>query len=687
MASRAGAAATEPPAAALSSSRSNSSSTSSSTTSSSPSSSSTVETTTVVHTRTAAGPSRGRRASEVLLEALSTETSKGGYLAGQAYPMFVLPASRVLTLERVPTHEEVRAELREWRAGMPTLFVSQTWLTYAHPDNPNNDKLRLLKSFLSEAAAGRMTVCGSMESESTYGKERVRLSAKQTRTIAWVWFDFWSVPQADPVLQAAAIATLPSYVGVSDFFLVLTPPLEHESGAIRDYRAWMRRGWCRVEALSNVLARNSKQIILMQSRSDIVTYGAGGISGANWINSPIGVAEFTVEADRYALGPVIAKLIDDRMAAKRAEGTKDGWRWARALHSLKARLLAGTGVEVPPVPKLRGETELEAWLSRLGFKSATETDADGWSPLRYAVMEGREDIARALLDAGADVNVRLKAHYPALCGEKGANCFGYAFYFAANEPVIRLLVERGADWRVTSAGTTMLRHPYAFGDVGNLEVLHELVPHSPSLPAVFPLGGSYFAFALWVAKRPAVEWLLTRFPEQIRDETTGWPHGVIALALFRHGYPDVLELVLDSGRFELEYYEPKRTSLALKMSCAVARVMLRLQRHPHAMFTTMSFSFGTALHMAAFRGNTYAVERLLERRADAASRRHQRRMTPLHVAAVMGHDAVCARLLRAGAPDGARDDRGRTAATWASKRGHHELARMIASRGRPSVSV
>ena len=123
------------------------------------------------------------------------------------------------------------------------------------------------------------------------------------------------------------------------------------------------------------------------------------------------------------------------------------------------------------------------------------------------------------------------------------------------------------------------------------------------------------------------------------------------------------------------------------MSCAVARVMLRLQRHPHAMFTTMSFSFGTALHMAAFRGNTYAVERLLERRADAASRRHQRRMTPLHVAALMGHDAVCARLLRAGAPDGARDDRGRTAATWASKRGHHELARLIASRGRPSVSV
>ena len=100
------------------------------------------------------------------------------------------------------------AELREWRVGMPTL-VSQTWPSYAHPDNPNDDKLRLLKSFLKEAAAGRMTVCGSMEAEGTYGR-RVRLS-QQTRTIAWVWFDFWSAPQADPVFQAAAIATLPSY--------------------------------------------------------------------------------------------------------------------------------------------------------------------------------------------------------------------------------------------------------------------------------------------------------------------------------------------------------------------------------------------------------------------------------------------------------------------------------------------
>ena len=592
----------------------------------------------------------------------------------KAFPMFVLPASRVLTLERVPTHEEVRDELCEWSAGMTTLFVSQTWLTYAHPDNATNDKLRLLKSFLSQAAAGRMTVRGSMEAEGTYGMSRVRIPARKTRTIEWVWFDFWSVPQADPALQAAAIASIYSYVGTSDFFLVLAPPLQHENGSMRDYRAWMRRGWCRVEALSNVLARNSKQIILVQSPSDILTYGPRGISGGEWINSPIGMADFTVDADRYALGPVLSKLIDDRMAAKRAEGTKEGWRWFRTLRSLKARLLLGTGVETPP------DATLDAWMSRLHFSSPTETDADGWSPLRYAVMEGREDIARALLDAGADVNVRLKGHDPALCGEKGANLIGYAFYFAANQPIIRVLVEYGADVQATSAGTTMLFYPYAFADVGNLEVLHELVPHSLCSHAMPSWGANaYFALSLWIAKRPAVEWLLERFPEQIADHSTGWPYGVIAAALCGHGYSDVLDLVLDSNRFDVNYYEPRRATFMVKTLCAISRVMVRLSRDPFTGFTNFTFSFGTALHMAAFRGNTYAVGRLVDRKADVASRRHHRRMTPLHVAALMGHDAVCACLLRAGSPTGTLDDRGSTAATWAKRRGHHELARTISS--------
>ena len=96
----------------------------------------------------------------------------------------------------------------------------------------------------------------------------------------------------------------------------------------------------------------------------------------------MGRGEFTVEADRVALGPVIERLIDERMAAKRAEGTEAALRWYRFLHAHKASLLLGTGIKVTPYDTL------EAWLGHLGF-SATSRDGHGWSPLSYAVLEGR----------------------------------------------------------------------------------------------------------------------------------------------------------------------------------------------------------------------------------------------------------------------------------------------------------
>ena len=52
-------------------------------------------------------------------------------------------------------------------------------------------------------------------------------------------------------------------------------------------------------------------------------------------------------------------------------------------------------------------------------------------------------------------------------------------------------------------------------------------------------------------------------------------------------------------------------------------------------------------------------------------------MTPLHVAAAMGHDEVCTRLLRADASTTARDSLKRTPASWARRRGHEDLARLL----------
>ena len=66
--------------------------------------------------------------------------------------MHVLPVARLLQLQRLPTHEEIKHELVEQRDGMQTVFVSQTWLSRAHPDNGDNAKLKLLQSFLRATA-------------------------------------------------------------------------------------------------------------------------------------------------------------------------------------------------------------------------------------------------------------------------------------------------------------------------------------------------------------------------------------------------------------------------------------------------------------------------------------------------------------------------------------------------------
>ena len=106
----------------------------------------------------------------------------------------------------------------------------------------------------------------------------MKVKASETKKIAWVWFDVMSVPQADRVGQGKAIGSLPAYVANSSFFLVLAGAWHHENGSVRDYRAWHKRGWCRLEQLSNALSPVAKPIILVQSRSDVCTFPARGIT-------------------------------------------------------------------------------------------------------------------------------------------------------------------------------------------------------------------------------------------------------------------------------------------------------------------------------------------------------------------------------------------------------------------------
>jgi len=334
-------------------------------------------------------------------------------------PMFVISVSDVLALDALPTHEDAQARnlVKEYDGTTmgPCAFVSQTWLSFAHPDDAKGSKCALLQSVLRRAVAGDLAITPNANAQIVYGKS-LSIPAKQTKRLrdGYVWFDIFSVPQQDHAMQAKAIASIFSYVGEASFFFVLAGAWSHaDTGEVRDFRTWEGRGWCRVEQISNALSLNSKPLIVIQSSSDIRTYGPGGHMGREWINRPVGLGAFSVESDREALGPVIEGMIESKMAWGRSVGTEEGLLWQRVLHVVKPKLLVRLGSKGEEAEAEAARSSLEEWLGQLGFTAFDERTKSNWSPLRLAAMSGRVDLVRELCERGAEVNAICKASWPA----------------------------------------------------------------------------------------------------------------------------------------------------------------------------------------------------------------------------------------------------------------------------------
>jgi len=591
--------------------------------------------------------------------------------------MHVLPVARLLQLRRLPTHEEIKHELVEQRDGMHTVFVSQTWLSRSHPDNVENAKLKLLQSFLRDASNGKKGVRPSLLCEIFWGG-RLKIPARALRKIQYVWLDVFSIPQADRERQGEAIASIPNYVERAAFFVCVAGPWKHESGALRDVRAWCARGWCRMELLCNLLSPMAKPLILIQSPSDVRSHGPAGLFGRNWIISPVGRGEFTVETDRVALGPVIERLIDERMSAKRAEGTEAALRWYRFLHAHKASLLLGTGIKVTP------HDTLEAWLGHLGFASATQRDRQGWSPLSYAVLEGRSDLVTALLeDAGSNATGVLRRDEPAFLVTKGMSnlhlaamrCDEDESETSRVESIIKVLLAHGADAnRRDTSGNSCLHFACTLGRTACIEAYLKHLPALKDEPMAF--GVAPFGYLALNGHTAALERYMDSYPDDFRDDNTGAPAGWVNYACELVGDLDLIRALIARGH-AVDYFDASKAVPKLKKILWVSKLVNRLLSRPPTILDHYAVGYATPLHLAAYNGNIGAVELLLGAGADVASTRHPLRMTPLHAAAAAGHREVCARLLAAGAAVDARDGRGRTASAWAARRGHTELAREV----------
>merc|ERR1711871_1112430 len=108
------------------------------------------------------------------------------------YPCYVMDLETIKNLEILPTHEEaLRLNLLEVLSrgsDQPnpahTFFVSQNWEgeNGEHPDNEENTKLNFLKRLRQHCAIGERRI--------------------------WIWFDIFSIPQADRRKQLLAIDSI-----------------------------------------------------------------------------------------------------------------------------------------------------------------------------------------------------------------------------------------------------------------------------------------------------------------------------------------------------------------------------------------------------------------------------------------------------------------------------------------------
>ncbi len=364
-------------------------------------------------------------------------------------------------------------------------------------------------------------------------------------------------------------------------------------------------------------------------------------------------------------------LIRDSIA--RAVKVRDYWLWnaAKYYDQELALLLISAGVNPNAAP--HGGTALAAAIE-LGLeemalaliKAGADVNLKAKNPpLLVAAANGRVSIIPALLDAGADINVvddiqidepedppKPKDPYRFLPTAEGVTALIVATRMG-NEAAVKLLVERGADVNIGDKhGITAL----AWATRKNAAAIMEIVSKTGAAKPEFLEGSLSTAF--WLAAKAGnkakIEQLLSRGakPDEMVKDLEGEHFALVSAA--REGHLDVVQLLLQHG----------------------TNVNIRAQENWSADVTP--------LMAAARKGHTEIVKALLAAKADVAAKDKGLDgggETPLHYAARGGNADVVRALIGAGAKANAKAKDGITPLCLAVSEKKHDAIKALLEGG------
>jgi ankyrin repeat protein len=268
-------------------------------------------------------------------------------------------------------------------------------------------------------------------------------------------------------------------------------------------------------------------------------------------------------------------------------------------------------------------------------------EGDLGCPLLAALSNEHEDIARLLVDSGADVAASAPDWHMGMTALHCAARDGYLFLAAD------LLSKEATVGAKTNAGETPL---HMAADNGHMEIAQRLLDAGANIEAQDNSGNTPLNNATYSGDRLMVNLLLENGAEMDKKDHVGRTPAFIAIET---GQLDILYLLLDRGA-DTRSTDIRGQALVHHAAANGVEDVVELLLDD----IEMEDVFGrTALHLAADAGCSNVVELLLRTEANVEARSIYGQ-TPLYYAAVAGHVSIVHKLVNAGANLKARDNRG-----------------------------
>ncbi|KAJ6555637.1 hypothetical protein DFH09DRAFT_1318046 [Mycena vulgaris] len=289
------------------------------------------------------------------------------------------------------------------------------------------------------------------------------------------------------------------------------------------------------------------------------------------------------------------------------------------------------------------------------------------SALQGASMQGEIEIARLLLENGADVNATDGKYGNAL---QSASINGHI-------GIVRLLVEKGADLNAPD-GTFGNALQAASSRRGNRETVQFLLDNGADMNSVSRRYGSALQAASACGDTEIVGLLIEKGADvNIRNGK----YGCALETALKSLDTDIFRLLLDKGA-DLNAIGGELVQSTLCLACERGHTEIVLLLLEKGADVNAVGEHGTALRAACFNGAIELVQLLLENGADVnTAGEYYGYGTALQAASARGHTKIVLLLLEKGADINTTDERFGTALQAACSDGTIELVRLLIQKG------